>query len=497
MPDSPDPVTPPQSAMPEHGDPVAAPEMASPADGPAQHGHSSSGTQTVVIAAVLLTLSGAVLFAAGLSLGGAGVGRDAGEKAAVEAFAETYRQIRDEFVGDAQPDQLLEGAMRGMFETLDDPYSAYLGPDEFATTLADISGEFEGIGARMSVEDGAGSSCPVIDEACALRVIEVLPEAPALAAGLLAGDIVSAVDGRPMAGQTLEDAVGLIRGPRDSDVRLTIDRDGEVLDLAIRRGVIASQDVRSAVLEDGRIGYLRVDSFSSGSADSFESALRELLEAGLTELVVDVRGDPGGFVDAAVDIASQFIADGPVFWEEDAAGTQRAVEVSGGGLAVDPAIELVVLVDDGTASASEILAGALQDAGRAELVGEPTFGKGTVQEWTQLPGEAGGFRLSVAKWLTRDKAWVHEVGLAPDVEVATGDQRFWPGLGDAEVDQAVVGADAQLQRAISLLIDEPVSSPGLAASPGPAASPRSAQPSGSAVPDEPRPHTSPAITPRA
>ena len=220
--------------------------------------------------------------------------------------------------------------------------------------------------------------------------------------------------------------MGLIRGPRDSDVRLTVDREGEVLELAVRRGVIVSQDVRSAVLEDGRIGYLRVDSFSGGAADSFEAALRELLEAGLTELVVDVRGDPGGFVDAAVDIASQFIADGPVFWEEDAAGVQRAVEVSGGGLAVDPAIELVVLVDDGTASASEILAGALQDAGRAELVGEPTFGKGTVQEWTQLPGENGGFRLSVAKWLTRDKAWVHEVGLRPDVEVASGAERFWP-----------------------------------------------------------------------
>ena len=489
MPDSPDPVTPPQPATPEPGDPVAAPEMASPPAGPAQDSHSSSGAQTVLIAAVFLALSGAVLFAAGLSLGSAGVGRDAGEQAAVEAFVETYRQITHEFVGEAQPDQLLEGAMRGMFETLDDPYSAYLGPDEFATTLADISGEFEGIGARMSVEDGTGGSCPVIDGVCRLRVIEVLPEAPALAAGLLAGDIVSAVDGRPLQGQTLEDAVGLIRGPRDSDVRLTLDRDGQVLELAVRRGVIVSQDVRSAVLEDGRIGYLRVDSFSSGAADNFESALHELLAAGLTELVVDVRGDPGGFVDAAVDIASQFIADGPVFWEEDAAGTQRAVEVGGGGLAVDPAIELVVLVDGGTASASEILAGALQDAGRAELVGEPTFGKGTVQEWTQLPGDNGGFRLSVAKWLTRDKAWVHEVGLRPDVEVASGEDRFWPASGDAEVDLAVVGADIQLQRAISLLVD------GSAASPEPAASQELAQPSGSAAPGEPEPGGSPAITP--
>ena len=266
--------------------------------------------------------------------------------------------------------------------------------------------------------------------------------------------------------------MALIRGPRDSDVRLTIDRDGETLDLSIRRGVISSQDVRSAVLEDGKVGYLRIDSFSGGAADDFEAALRELLEAGLTDVVVDVRGDPGGFVDAAVDIAGQFIADGPVYWEEDADGRQRAVEAAGDGLAVDPAVEVVVLVDDGTASASEILAGALQDAGRAVLVGQPTFGKGTVQEWTQLPGESGGYRLSVAKWLTRDKTWVHEVGLAPDVEVTGGDERFWPTLGDDVVDAAAVAADPQLQRAISILLDEPTPDSPTDGAPGsPAASP--------------------------
>ncbi len=423
-------------------------------------------TQTALVAGGILAVSGALLFAAGLGLGSAGAGRDAGERAAVEAFVETYRQITREFVGEARPEELLEGALRGMFETLDDPYSAYLGPDEFETTLAGISGEFEGIGARMSVEDAGGGSCQAIEDDCLLRVVEVLPEAPALAAGLLAGDAVMAVDGQHLQGRTLEDAVGLIRGPRDSDVRLTVDRGGETLDLSIRREVISSQDVRSAVLADGMVGYLRIDSFSGGVADDFEAALRGLLDAGLTDIVVDVRGDPGGFVDAAVDIAGQFIAEGPVYWEENADGRQRAVEAAGGGLAVDPAVEVVVLVDDGTASASEILAGALQDAGRAVLVGQPTFGKGTVQEWTQLPGESGGYRLSVAKWLTRDKTWVHEVGLAPDIEVTGGDEEIWQTLSGDVVDAAAVAADPQLRRAISILLDEPTPDSTTDGSPG-------------------------------
>ena len=194
---------------------------------------------------------------------------------------------------------------------------------------------------------------------------------------------------------------------------------------------------------------------------------------------MDLRGDPGGYVDAAVDIASQFIADGPVFWEEDASGTQRAIDASGDGLAVDPDIDLVVLVDDGTASASEILAGALQDAGRAVLVGQPTFGKGTIQEWAQLPGESGGYRLSVAKWLTRDKDWVHKVGLAPDVAVASGEERFWPALGDETVDEAAVAADRQLQRAITLLLDEGVTGHSPSTTPPSASPPATTPPSAS------------------
>lgn len=419
---------------------------------PPQQAERRDGVSLAIAIVLVLAISAAALFAAGLSLGSGRLGRDADEQAAIEAFLETYRRINDGFIGESEPGELLEGAIRGMFETLDDPYSAYLGPDEFESTFADIRGEFEGIGAQMATEDAQGQECEPIGGDCQLRVIEVLPDAPALAAGLLSRDIVTAVDGRALDGQTLGDAVTLIRGPRDSEVSLTLRRDGRHVELAITRGVIVSQDVRAALLADGEVGYLGIDGFGSRVAEGFEEALREHLEAGIERLVVDVRDDPGGFVDAAVAISSQFLADGPVYWEEDADGRQRAIDVSGGGLATDPSIELVVLVNEGTASASEILAGALQDAGRAVLVGERTFGKGTVQEWTQLPGESGGFRLSIAKWLTRGKTWIHERGLLPDVEVAADGGRFRPGLVGGQADETGVADDLQLQRAISVLL---------------------------------------------
>jgi len=437
--------------------------MNRPSSPPSEPRPPQRNDSVLPVAVLLLVLSAAAIFAAGLSLGSSAGGRDAAERAAMEAFIETYRRINDDYLGEAQPDELLEGAIRGMIETLDDPYSAYLGPDDFESTFDEISGRFEGIGARMDTQASDGASCPRIETGCLLRVVEILPDTPALAAGLRVDDVVTAVDGRSLEGQTIEDAVRLIRGPRESLVTLALTRDGQSLELPITRGLIASQDVRSALLADGQVGYLRIDGFSSGAGDAFETALGEQLAEGVRRLVVDVRADPGGLVDAAVEITSQFLADGPVYWEEDAQGRQHAVRVQGGGLATDPAIEVAVLVDSGTASASEILAGALQDAGRARLVGERTFGKGTVQEWTQLPGQSGGLRLSVAKWLTRDLEWVQDVGLRPDVEVAAG-ERFWPVSDDDAVQAAALAADAQLQHAVNMLLA--VEAPAATAPPG-------------------------------
>jgi carboxyl-terminal processing protease len=402
---------------------------------------------------VLLTFGAAIVFWAGLNFGAVNPGQDADERGAVEAFVETYRKISDEYIGTPEPAELVGGAIEGMFDVLGDPHSRYMSPDEYEAALDAASGEFEGIGAVMTTEDASGERCESIDEDCQLRVIEVLEGAPAQAAGLLADDVVIGVDGVPLAGSTIDDSVLLIRGPRGSDVTLVLERGGGEQKLIITRDTVITEDVHSVVLADGRVGYISIDGFSSNAADDFESALQAHLDDDVEGIVLDVRDDPGGFVDATVEISSQFLSDGAVFLEEDAGGRQTAVNVISGGLATDQDLGVVVLVNGGSASASEILGGALQDADRAQLVGQQTFGKGTVQEWSELPGQNGGFRLSVAKWLTRDGTWIDGVGLTPDVAVAPSADRFWAGAAAADPE-----LDGQLMTAVALLLDEPLPS---------------------------------------
>ena len=192
---------------------------------------------------------------------------------------------------------------------------------------------------------------------------------------------------------------------------------GVEIPLEITRDVIQQEEVESRELADGTVGYVRLNGFSDRGADDVEAALRTHVDAGRTALILDLRGNPGGYVTAARDVASQFIGSGVVFWEQEADGKQTPTDAAPGGVATDPAIRVVCLVDGGSASASEIVAGALQDSGRATLVGQTTFGKGTVQQWQELTGEGGAFRLTIARWLTPDKRWIHDVGLVPDVEV--------------------------------------------------------------------------------
>jgi carboxyl-terminal processing protease len=412
------------------------------------------GSSVALTAVVLLALGAGAVFWAGMTLGGATAGRNAEERTAIEAFAQTYRDIADRFIGTPVPAEVLEGALDGMIDVLDDPYSEYMAPEEYDAALDDALGEFEGIGAVMETADREGQLCDVIGDECRLRVVSVLPDTPAEGAGLQGGDDVVGVDGETLDGNSIDDTIWLIRGPRGSEVVLTIERDGEELDIPITRDTVVTADVRSATLADGRIGYIAIDSFSGNAADDFETDLQAHLDAGLDKLIVDVRDDPGGFVDATVEIASQFIADGAVFWEEYADGKQVPVDVTGEGIATDPGLEVVLLANGGSASASEILAGALQDSGRARLVGESTFGKGTVQEWSELPGENGGYRLSIAKWLTRDKHWIDGEGLAPDVPVELVGERYVAG-----VDTADPSLDSQLQAAVETLLGEPLPTP--------------------------------------
>jgi carboxyl-terminal processing protease len=308
-----------------------------------------------------------------------------------------------------------------MIGALDDPYSQYLTPEEFKQTLRDISGEFEGIGATIGTVDAAGatSSCSTIGPDCRLVVVAPIPDSPAEKAGVEPGDVIARIDGASLDGLTVTEAREKIRGPKDTTVRLSLERDGRALEIEIVRAVIVTPEVESRDIAGGTVGYIRLSGFSDNSAKALDKAAAGHIAAGRTKLILDLRGNPGGYVTAAREVASQFLADGTIFWQEDADGTQTETVATPGGAATDPAIQLVVLVDGGSASASEIVAGALQDRGRATLVGTTTFGKGTVQQWTQLEDDNGGFRLTIAKWLTPDKTWVHGTGITPDRVVDT------------------------------------------------------------------------------
>jgi len=215
---------------------------------------------------------------------------------------------------------------------------------------------------------------------------------------------------------------------------------GATFDLAITRDVIQEKEVDSKVLAGGAVGYVRVRGFSDAAADATVAAFAEHLKAGRTKLILDLRGNPGGYVTAARKIASQFIASGVIFYEQDASGTQVATEALGDGIATDPNLRIVCLIDGGSASASEIVAGALQDTKRATLVGQTSFGKGTIQQWQELTGEGGAFKLTIARWLTPDKRWIHKVGLTPDVPVTLPNPL--PAGSDPTLDKALQVLDA-------------------------------------------------------
>jgi carboxyl-terminal processing protease len=396
----------------------------------------------ILTAAVVLVglLAGAALFLSGYSLGArisTTPGTPAEERALFAPFWDAYHSITNTYVGEVDPATLVEGAIDGMFDALGDPYSGYMTPEELRAARESLGGQFEGIGAEITTRDsGTNEVCNPLGPECLMIVVAPLAGSPAERAGLLAGDVVQAIDGASVDGLTLDEAIKRVRGPKGTAVVLTVERGGGApIELEITRDVIVQSQVDYRELAGGSVAYLRVAAFSDNSAAEVERRLADLAEEGTKKVIIDLRDNPGGYVVAARTIASQFIGEGPIFWEEDAQGHQEPTSAEPGGAMTDPSFRVVVLVNKGSASASEILAGALQDTGRATIVGERTFGKGTVQAWTDLSEKAGGFRLTIAKWLTPDKRWIHGTGITPDVMVAadgeTGES------GDAYIDAAL------------------------------------------------------------
>ena len=408
------------------GSEVIQPTQTEPVQPPVGRASSSVRGPILAIAMVVVSvLAGGALFFSGWLVGQRSVqqpGTPVADEQAFQPFWDSYDTITKRFaLGGETQQSLVDGAIKGMVDSLGDPYSAYLSPDQYSQGLQDLSGQFEGIGAEIGTRDGKGatSDCSTLGPDCFLVVVTPIEGSPSEKAGIKAGDAIVAVDGTSLDGLTVDGARNKIRGKKGTEVVLSIVRDKAApVDITVVRDVIVQKEVIAKDLAGGKVGYIAVTGFSDNSQAKFHDALQTDLKAGKKAIILDLRGDPGGYVTAARAIASEFVASGPIFWEQDADGVTNETDATGDGIATDPSIKLVVLVDKGSASASEIVAGALQDTKRATIAGETSFGKGTVQQWIPLQN-GSALKLTIAKWLTPDKHWIHHVGIVPDVPVAT------------------------------------------------------------------------------
>ena len=388
--------------------------------------HRSGVTIPWLVTIALAAVVGAVLFVGGyLAAGGTSSGGCAAPDDAFGALCEAYDRLQREYVDDLDPEQLAEGAIRGMFEYgVEDPYSGYMAPEDYQQALGDLSGSFSGIGAEMAVKNvqdaGDLAACDKFSDICRLVVVAPLDGSPAEAAGLMAGDIVLAVDGESVNGTAMNDQIGQIRGEAGTDVTLSIQREGEEpFDVSITRAEIELQEVETRLI-DGHIGYIALNQFSAPASEQFAAGLTELLDQGADQIVFDLRDNPGGYIEAAQEIASQFIDDGIIFTQESAGGDVKEYRSTGAGVATSSDLPVAVLINGGSASASEIVAAALQETGRATLVGEPSFGKNTVQIWSRLEND-GGVRITISRWFTPEHNSVAPDGIQPDIAAARGE----------------------------------------------------------------------------
>ncbi|GAB4504045.1 MAG: S41 family peptidase [Anaerolineales bacterium] len=343
-------------------------------------------------------------------------------------FWEAWTIVHEDYVDQPVDDvALMQGAIRGMMEALGDEHSSYMDPKTYEDANADLAGEYEGIGAWVDTTTDY------------LTIISPMPGSPAEKAGLQAGDKVIAIDGEDMTGVDAELARQRVLGPAGTTVHLTVAREGEPepLEFSIVREKIVMKSAIGKMLE-GDIAYVQVTTFGDKTTPELHAALQELMAQNPKGLILDLRNNGGGYLQTAVEVASEFIGKGVILYEQYGDGRRMTYEAQPGGLATD--IPLVVLVNKGTASASEIVAGAIQDYGRGKLVGETTYGKGSVQNWVPLSNDQGAVRVTIARWLTPKERTIHQQGLTPDVEVQ---------LSDAD---RLAEKDTQLDKAIEVLL---------------------------------------------
>jgi carboxyl-terminal processing protease len=343
-------------------------------------------------------------------------------------FWQAWKIVHDNYVDQPVDDVvMMRGAIKGMLEALGDQHTSYMDPFEYKDfTSTYIEGEYEGIGAWVSTDKEY------------LTITNPMPGSPAEKAGLQPGDQIIAIDGNDMTGIDPELVRRKVLGPKDSKVVLTILREGtdKSFDVEITRASIQVPSVTSQML-DGNVAYVQIYTFGDKTTSELRKALQDLIAQKPVGLILDLRNNGGGLLQTAIEVVSEFIGNGVVMYEEYGDGRRITYDALPGGLGTE--VPMVVLVNKWTASASEIVAGAIQDYGRGLLVGEKTFGKGSVQSSTPLTNDQGAVRVTIARWLTPEERQIHQKGLTPDVEVALTDD-------DIKADK-----DPQLDKAVELL----------------------------------------------
>ncbi|MGH2651280.1 MAG: S41 family peptidase [Actinomycetota bacterium] len=391
---------------------------------------------------IKIFVAAAVLAVLTLSLGGTSASKAADPGATYEhlkLFMDVLAIVQNQYVDETEPREVIYGAVRGMLRALD-PHSSFLDPESYREMQVETSGSFGGLGIEITMRDDQ------------LTVVAPIEGTPAWRAGVQPGDRIIKIEGLPTKDMSLAEAVKRMRGPKGSKVTVTLSREGvkELIDIAVVREVIQVQSVKTQEIEPG-LGYIRIRQFQERTAKDVDAGLEKLEKSGrLAGLIVDLRNNPGGLLSAAVEVSEKFLGDGKLVVYTE--GRMRNQNMRFMAHAKHALIEvpLVVLVNQGSASASEIVAGAVQDHGRGVVLGQQTFGKGSVQTIIPL-SDGSGLRLTTAKYFTPKGRSIHGKGISPDIiiELPKEDVAKPPSAPLSETEQQK--RDIQLQRALDIL----------------------------------------------
>ncbi|MFJ7736583.1 S41 family peptidase [Lysinibacillus sp. NPDC097287] len=361
------------------------------------------------------------------------------ERAEFATLYEAFDELKSKYYKDIDDEKVIEGAINGMFDALDDPYSDFMVKNEADDFNTGLSSSFQGIGAEIQERNGF------------ITVVSPIKNSPAEKAGLLPKDIILTVDGKSIQGFSASEAVALIRGEKGTPVKLTVKRGetAEPIAMTIVRDEIPVETVYGEMLE-GDIAHIQITSFNESTAKELTTILAEYKGKGMKGIVLDLRQNPGGYLDQAVEIANLFVAEGKTIVQEVKGKNEESVVINAAG-GEKYNLPMTVLIDGGSASASEILAAALSESSGVKIIGETSFGKGTVQQITPPLKDGSTLKFTTGKWLTPNGNWINEKGIKPDVEVAYPTYASLPYLDasiemkEASVSEAVKAAEEMLE----------------------------------------------------